>query len=168
MLRCRLCQLWAFRKNAVVGEGKFGGLMLVGEAPGREEDQAGRPFVGRAGRVLNAALEKASIDRSAVYITNVVKCRPPGNRRPLAEEVRSCMPYLFSEVEIVGPKALLLLGNTPAKALIGREGVFSLRGQQFYFRGIPAFVTIHPAAILRNPSLIDLLVEDLSLARRFI
>ncbi|MGC8600959.1 MAG: uracil-DNA glycosylase [Thermoprotei archaeon] len=159
--KCKRCPLWKTRTKVVPGEGASGGLMLVGEAPGKDEDLQGRPFVGRAGKLLESSLEAAGITRESVYITNVVKCRPPGNRKPRSNEVMACKPYLFRELNIVKPSAILLMGNTAAFALIGKRSVSSSRGRVEIAQGYPAIVTFHPAAMLRNPALRPLFMQDL-------
>ncbi len=160
---CALCPLGQDRTKAVPGEGPVRAeILLVGEAPGRDEDLAGRPFVGRAGSILDRCLIDAGIDRSGIFITNVVKCRPPGNRRPKKDEVEACRPYLESQIELVQPKVVILMGNAASKAVLNVEGVTSLRGQ--IFRDL-FLVTFHPAAVLRNGKLKDALVSDLLAAR---
>ncbi len=160
---CTRCPLAKGRTKAVPGEGPGrADILLVGEAPGRDEDLAGRPFVGRAGSILDRCLIDAGIDRSEVFITNVVKCRPPGNRRPKKDEVEACRPYLKSQIELVQPKVVCLMGNAAAKAVLDVEGVTSLRGQ--VFRDL-LLVTFHPAAVLRNGNLKEALVSDLKAAR---
>jgi len=155
---CTICPLSISRKNAVPGEGPVDAtIMLVGEAPGRDEDQLGRPFAGRAGAVLSRSLEAAGIDRQALFITNVVKCRPPENRRPLASEIQACLPYLHRQMELVQPRIVCLLGNVPCNALLGCEGVTKMRGRLYQDR---YFVTFHPAAVLRNRNLEMLLISD--------
>ncbi|MDP7975180.1 MAG: uracil-DNA glycosylase [Thermoprotei archaeon] len=158
---CRLCPLWQGRTHAVPGEGAFGSLFLVGEAPGQKEDELGRPFVGRAGRLLEKALLAVGLSRREVYITNVVKCRPPANRRPKKSEIRACLPYLSREVAIIKPQLMLLLGNTAADAILGQAGLSSLRGKKLVSYGIETRVTYHPAAVLRNPALRPLFFADL-------
>jgi DNA polymerase len=132
--------------------------MLVGEAPGREEDLSGKPFVGRGGRLLDQALQHAGLDRSEVFITSVIKCRPPNNRKPLKMEVASCLPYLQAQIDIVQPRVVCLLGNTAAAALLGRQGIKALRGRIWQERFV---VTYHPAAVLRNRNLMAEFVSDL-------
>jgi uracil-DNA glycosylase family 4 len=160
---CARCPLGQGRTKAVPGEGPVQAeILLVGEAPGRDEDLAGRPFVGRAGSILDRCLGEAGIDRSRVFITNVVKCRPPKNRRPKKDEVEACRNYLESQIELVQPKVVCLMGNAAAKAVLDVEGVTSLRGQ--VFRDL-FLVTFHPAAVLRNGNLKEALVSDLLAAR---
>ncbi|HII06042.1 MAG TPA: uracil-DNA glycosylase [Methanotrichaceae archaeon] len=160
---CTRCHLADDRTKAVPGEGPGrADILLVGEAPGRDEDLAGRPFVGRAGSILDRCLNDAGIDRSEVFIANVVKCRPPGNRRPKKDEVEACRPYLKSQIELIQPKVVCLMGNAATKAILDVEGVTSLRGQVFKDLFL---VTFHPAAVLRNGNLKEDLVSDLLAAR---
>lgn len=160
IMRCERCGLSQTRRNPVPGEGpEDARIMLVGEAPGAAEDLAGRPFVGRAGAVLNRALDLAGLGRGEMFITNIVKCRPPGNRQPSVGEIGACMPYLRKQIEIIGPSAICLLGNVPAKAILGIQGVTSLRGR--VFDGL-YLITFHPAAVLRNKGRMELLVSDLA------
>ena len=156
---CRLCPLWQGRTLAVPGAGPVPArMMLVGEAPGREEDLSGKPFVGRGGRLLDAALQQAGLDRSKIFITSVIKCRPPNNRKPLRKEITTCRPYLEAQIKIVRPKVVCLLGNTAAAAVLGRQGIQALRGRIWQERFI---VTYHPAAVLRNKNLMADFVSDL-------
>ena len=156
---CRLCQLAENRNRAVPGSGPAPArMMLVGEAPGREEDQSGQPFVGRGGRLLDVALQQAGLNRSEIFITSVIKCRPPNNRKPMKKEIASCLPYLQAQMEIVRPKIVCLMGNTAAAAVLGRQGIQSLRGQLWQERFA---VTYHPAAVLRNRNLMAEFVSDL-------
>ncbi|MGV8175035.1 MAG: uracil-DNA glycosylase [Methanothrix sp.] len=156
---CRLCPLGQGRTNAVPGSGPVpAGIMLVGEAPGREEDLSGKPFVGRAGRLLDDALALAGLQRSEVFITSVIKCRPPKNRKPMKKEMASCLPFLQAQIEIVQPKVVCLMGNTAAAAVLGQQGIKSLRGRLWQDRFL---VTYHPAAVLRNRNLMGEFVSDL-------
>jgi len=154
-LACTLCPLSEGRTTVVFGEGDPGaGLMIVGEGPGREEDLQGRPFVGRSGQLLDRLLEEeAGLARKQVYIANVVKCRPPGNRDPLPEEISACRPYLDQQVDLIGPRVVLTLGNFATRALLGTtEGISRLRGRSYPFGGRDAVLvpTFHPAAALRG------------------
>jgi len=160
---CRLCPLSLNRNLTVPGSGPSkADIMLVGEAPGREEDLKGLPFVGRAGRLLDEALEEAGLSRSDVFITSVIKCRPPDNRKPKKKEIELCLPYLQAQMEAIRPRIICLMGNTAAGALLGVQGVTALRGQISRDRFL---VTYHPAAVLRNRNLMADFVSDLRKAR---
>ena len=167
---CRSCPLWSGRTKAVPGEGNLDSpVMFVGEAPGATEDREGRPFVGAAGQLLNAAIESAGWRREDVYITNVVKCRPPNNRTPNQDEVAACIGYLREEIRLVRPKVIVALGNTAGEALsslAGRQwrGVTSSRGRpvKVTIEGVDVvlFPTYHPAAALYKPDLKDRFLAD--------
>lgn len=170
---CVKCRLHKTRHLPVPGEGKAEkGIMIVGEAPGEREDLEGRPFVGPAGKLLTQILAKRGIDRSRdVFITNVVKCRPPGNREPLEDEIAACLPYLVEQINAVKPKLIIALGAHSAKALLGLIGrriskVSEVRGRCFEARlgdlDTKICVTYHPAAALYNPRLRTTLEEDIS------
>lgn len=154
MLVCHKCPLDKTRTNLVFGVGNpMADLMFVGEAPGRDEDLQGEPFVGRAGQLLNKIIKAIDMDRSDVYIANVLKCRPPGNRNPLPEEIVLCMPYLIKQIEIIKPKVLCALGTFAAQTLLNTKApVGTLRGKFHEYKGIPFMVTFHPAYLLRNPN----------------
>ncbi|MBC7221859.1 uracil-DNA glycosylase [Candidatus Bipolaricaulota bacterium] len=155
VLSCRRCPLSESRTQVVFGEGRAPTvLMLIGEAPGEVEDQTGRPFVGPAGQLLTKILESAGINREEVYITNVVKCRPPGNRVPTKEEMAACWEWLAAQIGLVRPKIIVTLGNTPTHWLLGRsDGINELRGRFFPWKGgIEIFPMFHPSYLLRNPS----------------
>jgi DNA polymerase len=127
--------------------------MLVGEAPGAEEDKQGEPFVGRAGKLLTDILKAIKLTREEVYIANILKCRPPGNRDPLPSEMETCIPYLKKQVELIKPKVILCLGRIAANGLLNKKlPLSSLRESTHEFSGIPVIVTYHPAALLRNPN----------------
>jgi uracil-DNA glycosylase family 4 len=159
---CQLCPLSEGRTLVVPGSGPApADIMLVGEAPGREEDLKGLPFIGRAGRLLDGALEQAGLERSKVFITSVIKCRPPQNRKPKKAELNQCRPYLQAQIDILHPKIICLMGNTATMAILGKQGVTSLRGQILQDRFL---VTYHPAAVLRNRNLMDEFVSDLKKA----
>jgi len=150
---CTRCPLSAGRTQVVFGVGNpTADLLFVGEGPGREEDLAGEPFVGRSGRLLDRLLrEELGIDRSQCYIANVVKCRPPGNRDPEPLEIASCRPYLDRQVELIDPKVVVTLGNFAARTLLGTtEGIRTLRGRAYPFRGGQLVPTYHPAFALRS------------------
>ena len=148
---CNLCPLSKTRKNPVFGEGARNPiLMLIGEAPGREEDIKARPFVGRSGELLTKMLRAINLERSEVFITSVVKCRPPKNRTPKKEEIETCLPYLLRQIELLDPKLILCLGGTAAKALLDTESPLSkLRGHFHDYQGRRLLVTYHPAYLLR-------------------
>jgi len=154
MLACHKCPLGKTRTNLVFGVGNpMANLMFVGEAPGRDEDLQGEPFVGRAGQLLTKIIEAIGLKRSEVYIANVLKCRPPGNRNPLPEEIVLCMPYLIKQIEIIQPKVLCALGTFAAQTLLNTKApVGTLRGKFHDYKGIPMMVTFHPAYLLRNPN----------------
>lgn len=152
---CHRCALAQTRTNLVFGEGKAPTeLMLIGEAPGEVEDQTGRPFVGPAGQLLTQILQSVDIPREEVYITNVVKCRPPGNRVPTREEMSACWEWLAAQIGLVRPRIIVTLGNTPTHWLLGRsEGINELRGRFYPWKGgIEVFPMFHPSYLLRNPS----------------
>ena len=164
------CDLCPSRTNAVPGEGNpHARLMLVGEGPGATEDETGRPFVGAAGSLLDSILESIELPRPEVFIANVVKCRPPQNRKPLPEEVAACIPYLYRQIELVKPKVLLALGGTAAEALLGvKQALGKFRGKVHSFGGIPLVVTYHPAALLRNPNWKKSTWDDVRIARQLV
>jgi uracil-DNA glycosylase len=165
---CTKCDLWRSRTNFVFGTGNpHATFMVVGEAPGADEDAQGKPFVGRAGQLLNKILEAIHFKREDVYIANILKSRPPGNRKPNPEEVEACLPYLKKQVELIKPKIILCLGLTAAENLLGiTEGLGKLRGRVLNYEGIPVMVTYHPAALLRNPAWKRPTWEDVQAARK--
>ena len=165
---CTLCRLHEGRTRAVPGEGPAGAkLFLVGEAPGRHEDETGRPFVGAAGKVLDAALERAGLARRDVFITNVVKCRPPENRKPRADEIAACRPYLVAQVRAVRPSLLVALGDTAVSGLLGASvDLAGARRSVRRFNQIPVIATYHPAAALYNRRLTKEIEADLARAAR--
>jgi uracil-DNA glycosylase len=159
---CPLCKLARTRKNAVPGEGQLAAkIMFIGEAPGRSEDEKGRPFVGAAGRILDDMLKKAGIERSQVFITNVVKCRPPGNRVPEEDESVACRPYLDRQIALIQPKVICILGRTAYSSLLGGSSITANRGKIVEKAGQKYFLTIHPAAAIYNRSLLSVLEADL-------
>ena len=159
---CPLCKLARTRKNAVPGEGQLAArIMFVGEAPGRSEDEKGRPFVGSAGRILDDLLQKAGIERSQVFITNVVKCRPPNNRVPEDDEAAACRPYLDRQIALIKPKVICILGRTAYASLLGGSSITTNRGKIVEKAGQKYFLTFHPAAAIYNKSLLAALEADL-------
>jgi DNA polymerase len=165
--RCRLCES---RRHTVPGEGPTDArLVVVGEGPGRTEDETGRPFVGRGGELLNKILDAIDCPRAGVYICNVVKCRPPENRTPLYDEVQACVPYLFRQIELIKPRVVLAMGGTAAQTLLNTKlSLGAMRQRVHRFRGIPLIVTYHPAALLRNPNWKKPTWDDVRLARHFL
>ncbi len=153
---CSKCGLCKGRQQAVVGTGDPapGGILLVGEGPGQEEDIKGEPFVGPAGRLLDSMLAAISMRRGEkVYIANVVKCRPPNNRTPHQDEIAACMPYLQRQIELLQPRLIVALGAVAGNALLGKhdERMFAMRGREHKYRDIPLFVTYHPSYYLHRP-----------------
>ncbi len=166
---CTACTLCRQRKQAVFGVGnERGPWLFIGEGPGADEDEQGDPFVGQAGRLLDSMLAALGLARGReVYIANVVKCRPPGNRTPTAEEAGACAPFLERQIELIGPRLIVALGKTAATRLTGREAsLASLRGRVLRYRDIPLVVTYHPAYLLRSLPEKAKAWEDLLLARR--
>lgn len=165
---CVKCALGHTRTKFVFGVGNPNAtLMLIGEAPGADEDAQGEPFVGRAGQLLNKILEAIHFRREDVYICNILKCRPPGNRTPQAEEVEQCIPYLQKQIELIKPKVILCLGLIAAQNLLGsHESLGRLRGKVLRYEGIPLMVTYHPAALLRNPNWKKPTWEDVQAVRK--
>ena len=151
---CTKCALSQSRLNFVFGEGNpEARLMVIGEAPGAEEDASGRPFVGRSGQLLDKILLAAGFQRQEVYICNILKCRPPGNRNPLADEIECCMPWLLQQIEIIRPAIILMLGKVAANTLFNNNNsLSSMRGKLLSWQKVDCFVTYHPAALLRNPN----------------
>ena len=164
------CDLCPHRTNAVPGEGDpHARLMLVGEGPGATEDATGRPFVGQAGKLLDGILEAIDVPRKTVYITNIIKCRPPQNRKPLPDEIAACLPYLHRQLELIRPKVVLALGGTAGEALLGvRKSLGELRSKVHTFNGIPLVVTYHPAALLRNPNWKKPTWDDVRIVRQLL
>ena len=167
---CRRCPLYATAINPVPGVGNpDADFMCVGEAPGANEDQQGEPFVGQAGQLLNKILAAIDLRREDVFIANVLKHRPPGNRNPTPDEVVACSPYLVRQIELVRPKVILALGTFAAQTLLETKlTIGKLRGQVHRYYGVPLIVTYHPAALLRNPSWKRPTWEDVQLARRIL
>ena len=167
---CTRCPLSATAKNPVPGTGNPNAdFMIVGEAPGASEDEQGVPFVGPAGQLLTKIIGAINLSRDDVFIANVLKHRPPGNRNPLPEEVAACSPYLVRQIELVRPKVILALGTFAAQTLLETKSTIGkLRGQIHRYYGVPLIVTYHPAALLRNPAWKRPTWEDVQLARRIL
>lgn len=165
---CTRCPLYQTAKHAVPGEGSpDADLMVVGEAPGANEDETGRPFIGAAGQLLTKILAAVNLGRDDVFIANVIKHRPPGNRNPKPDEVLACSPYLVRQIELVRPKVILALGTFAAQTLLDTKlAIGKLRGAVHEYHGVPLIVTYHPAALLRNPAWKRPTWEDVQLARR--
>ncbi len=173
---CSKCPLHLTRKRTVPGEGNPNAeVMLIGEAPGEVEDETGRPFVGAAGKLLNSLLQDIGVDRSSLYITNVVKCRPPNNRDPTDEEINACKPYLIRQIAVVRPRRIVTLGRHSTRVILGLGGlrvseISRVRGRVFRVTiagvEVEVYPTYHPAAALYNPSIKGVLKEDLARAIR--
>ncbi|HEY6404777.1 MAG TPA: uracil-DNA glycosylase [Nitrososphaeraceae archaeon] len=166
---CTLCKLSRTRNNSVAGEGPISSkVMLVGEAPGNREDSEGRPFVGYAGRILDSALNKAGIKRSEIFITNVVKCRPPNNRRPQKDEILACRRYLDKQISLLSPKIICILGSTAYRSILGGKSIIADRGKIVRKEGKKFFLTVHPASVRYNKILYSALENDmLTLAKMY-
>ncbi|MEK6553395.1 MAG: uracil-DNA glycosylase, partial [Bacteroidota bacterium] len=151
---CQNCALGKTRTKFVFGVGyPNANAMLIGEAPGRDEDLQGEPFVGRAGKLLNDILKAVNFKREEVYIANILKCRPPNNRDPLPLEMETCIPYLHKQIDLIQPKVILCLGRVAANGLLNKKlSLGQLRESTFEFNGIKVMATYHPAALLRNPN----------------
>jgi DNA polymerase len=164
---CTRCRLAGGRQTVVFGCGNpHADLMFVGEAPGAEEDRQGLPFVGRAGELLNRIIHAIELRREDVYIANILKCRPPGNRDPMPDEAAACMPFLEQQIALVRPRVLVALGRIAAQVLLGSDTpIGRMRGQWFRVQDVPTMVTYHPAALLRNPALKRPTWEDMQQVR---
>ena len=167
---CRACSLCRTRTQTVFADGSSTArLLFVGEAPGRDEDAQGVPFVGRAGQLLNKMIAAIDMKREEVYICNVLKCRPPDNRVPAPDEVERCRPFLEQQIALVKPVLICALGLSAAQALLqNKASMTSMRGKTFAFRGVPVIPTYHPAALLRNPGLKREAWVDLQRVRDFL
>ena len=162
VIKCKKCNLCKTRTNSVPGKGNFkSDVIFIGEAPGKNEDKNGEPFIGVAGKKLSNALEEANISREDVYITNVVKCRPPNNRVPNTDERNTCQQYLKDEIKIIKPKIICVLGNTAFNSVLGGSEITKFRGKVIKKDGQLYFITIHPAATIYNQKLIDVLKDDI-------
>lgn len=167
---CQKCKLCQTRKNIVFGEGnRDADIMFIGEGPGADEDAQGRPFVGKAGQLMNKAFQGLGIDKNSVYITNIVKCRPPANRVPEDDEAEACLNYLRNQVMLVKPKLIVLLGSTALKNILGKEyGITACRGKWIEKKEILYMPTWHPAALLRDENKkIDFWLDLKSVVERY-
>ncbi len=151
---CQKCSLGKSRDKFVFGSGNSNAdVMIIGEAPGADEDKQGKPFVGRAGKLLTDILKAINFERDEVFIANILKCRPPSNRNPLPEEMNECTPYLYKQIEMIKPKVILCLGLVAAHYLIDDKlSLTKMRGNTYEIKGVKTMVTYHPAALLRNPN----------------
>lgn len=167
---CTRCKLHKGRKTIVFGEGNpDANLMLIGEAPGADEDDQGRPFVGRAGQLLMQMIKAIDLERSDVFIANILKCRPPGNRQPEPDEIKTCSPFLYKQIEIVQPKLILALGTYAAQTLLGSKSSISLLRSRVYEMPYGrVLATFHPSFLLRTPAKKVEAWEDLKLARKIL
>lgn len=162
VVSCTKCELCKTRNNSVPGKGNHNSeIIFIGEAPGRSEDRIGEPFVGVAGKKLSDALEYAGISRESIYITNVVKCRPPNNRVPSHAEKESCRNYLESEIALIKPKVICIMGNTAYQSILDGKNITKERGKFVKKNGKLYFLTVHPAAIIYNQKLMDSLKNDM-------
>lgn len=166
---CTRCRLAEVRTHVVFGEGNPNAqVVIVGEAPGQEEDRTGRPFVGRAGKLLDLLLQSAGFPRESVYICNVLKCRPPENRNPLPDEVEPCTTHwLHAQLQAIAPRVLIAVGKFAAQSLAGsEESISRLRGRIHEYRGTPLLATYHPAYLLRSPEMMRTAWQDFQLLRK--
>lgn len=166
--QCKRCPLGNTRTNFVFGVGNpQADIMVIGEAPGADEDAKGEPFVGRAGQLLTKILQAINFERDEVFIANILKCRPPDNRTPIPSEVEQCEPYLLKQIELIKPKFILAVGLTAANTLLKQKyKMGDIRGKIFDYHGVNMLVTYHPAALLRNPEWKKYTWEDVQLLRR--
>ena len=167
---CHRCKLAGGRRTIVFGEGNpHAELVFVGEGPGADEDEQGRPFVGRAGQLLNRMIQMIEMKREEVYICNVVKCRPPGNRTPEKDEIETCSPFLFRQLEAMKPRLICCLGAPAVRTVLGiKEGITKIHGQFYDFATSKALATVHPAYVLRNAREEKILREDFEKIRQFL
>jgi DNA polymerase len=167
---CTRCRLHSSRTRIVFGEGSpQARLVFVGEGPGFDEDQQGRPFVGRAGKLLDKMIQALGLVREEVYIANVVKCRPPNNRTPQDDEIATCSPFLARQLEAIAPQVICALGACAAQTLLAAaKSISSLRNKKLLWRGIPLVCTFHPAYLLRNPSQKSSTWQDLLMAHEIL
>ena len=165
---CRRCKLHPYRTQIVFGTGNpHAKLIFIGEAPGRDEDLQGEPFVGQAGQLLNKIIQAIQLQREEVYIANIIKCRPPENRNPEPDEIAACEPFLIKQLQVIRPKLICALGAFAAQTLLKtEEKISSLRGKFHQYQGIPLMPTYHPAFLLRNPSRKREVWEDMKKIKR--
>jgi len=165
---CKQCRLGNTRTNFVFGSGNpTADIMIIGEAPGKDEDEQGLPFVGKAGQLLTKIIESINLKREDVYIANICKCRPPVNRAPHRDEVSSCIPFLLKQIELIKPAFIVALGATAVASLTGEKPIMAeARGKLTQFHRVPMLITYHPAALLYNPNLKKFVWEDMKLLRK--
>jgi DNA polymerase len=167
---CTRCDLSEGRKSVVFGTGDPGArIVFVGEAPGRDEDLQGEPFVGKAGQLLTRIINAMGLERNQVYICNVIKCRPPGNRDPKPDEIAMCLPFLTRQLEIIRPQVICALGSFAARTLLNTDiGISRLRGRFHDYQGTPLMPTFHPSYLLRNPQAKREVWEDIQKVMEFL
>jgi uracil-DNA glycosylase len=165
---CNLCNLCNERQTVVFGQGNIQAeLVFIGEGPGADEDKSGIAFVGKAGKLLTQMIHSIGINRESVFICNVVKCRPPGNRNPNSQEIAICSPFLLKQLEILKPRLIVTLGNIATKTLLPHaSGIMKMRGKPTVFQDIPLIPTFHPSYLLRNPSALSLVWDDMRQIRQ--
>lgn len=167
---CQKCQLCEGRSTVVFGQGnQSADIIFIGEGPGADEDRKGLAFVGKAGKLLTQMIHSIGLNRESVYICNIVKCRPPGNRNPSVEEITACMPFLLKQIEFIKPKVIVSLGNVATKSLIpDAKGIMKMRGNLVEFNGIPLLPTFHPSYLLRNTNALTNVWNDMRKLRQLI
>ena len=167
---CQKCPLAASRTQVVFGSGNpEADILLVGEAPGYYEDRQGKPFVGAAGQLLDRLLQEIALQRSEIFIANVLKCRPPQNRNPLPDEIETCKPYLYRQIELIKPQVVCTLGNFATQLLLGKKvGITKVRGKPFQVEGFVVFPMLHPAAALHREHFQEAVREDFRNLRAFL
>jgi len=165
---CNLCNLCNERQTVVCGQGNIQAeLVFIGEGPGADEDKSGIAFVGKAGKLLTQIIHSIGINRESVFICNVVKCRPPGNRNPSSDEIAACSPFLLKQLEILKPRLIVTMGNIATKTLLPHAaGIMKMRGKLTHFQDIPLIPTFHPSYLLRNPSALSLVWDDMRQIRQ--
>lgn len=169
ILNCQACSLVTNRYNPVIGSGNENAdIVFCGEAPGRNEDEQGLPFVGKSGEKLTQIINLLGYHRQDVYILNVIKCRPTGNRNPTTKEIKICLPFLKKQLKLISPKFLILLGAIPFKALLGEQGLMKKHGQWYKYNNIPTMPLYHPAFLLRSPDRCKDTWEDIQELQKYL
>jgi len=162
---CKKCRLYKTRNKIVIGSGSINAtIMIIGEAPGKTEDQTGLPFTGRSGRLLEEIFSICKIDKEKdIFLTNIIKCRPPQNRIPSKDKIDACLPWLDCQIDIIKPSLIILLGTTAARTIINKSiKLKDIREKLFYYKNIPVYATYHPSAALRNKKVKNILIKDLN------